>query len=318
MKKVLSLLLFLGITFSFAVGSFAEVSYLSEKPSFTITCVGDSITEGLTTSGGVKGVNAFPYVLNTLLNQTGVADYNVINCGKSATTALLSGDRPYKETKEYRDSKTTNPDVVIICLGANDAKPANWNAEKYENDYYNLIVEYMSLPSQPEVYLFYTTYVADQSKTSIRGDVVQGQIIPIQHRIAENLGLKIIDLNSLTRQNSTKYNDGVHPNDALQAMMAEYIFNCLCSEQVIGLSKDLSGKKVTMIDPNAKADNPAVSGPTSSGTGNPDGSVDNGGANGTNGADGEAEGGFGWIVWVIVGAVVLIGAACLILKRKRN
>ena len=232
-----------------------KVKYLSgenleaEKPIFTVTCVGDSITEGYGTTGGYKGVNAFPYVLQTLLNNTGLADFDVVNCGKSATTALKKGDRPYKDCAEYRTSLTTDPDVVILCLGANDSKVANWNAEQYWLDYYDLISEYLNLPSKPTVYLFYTTYVADQSKTGCRREVIQNEIMPIQDEIAAELGLKIIDLNTLTKNNSKKYTDGVHPDDELQAMMGEYIFNALCSEGVLGLSAKNATAKVEMVDP---------------------------------------------------------------------
>lgn len=236
-----------------------KVKYLSganlepEKPSYTITCVGDSITEGYGTTGGFKGVNAFPYVLSGLLNKTGVADFDVINCGKSATTALVKGDRPYKECAEYRTSLKSDPDIVIICLGANDSKAANWNADNYRNDYYNLICEYLNLPSKPTVYLFYTTYVADQSKTGCRRTVIQNEIMPIQYELAEELDLKIIDLNTLTKNNSKKYTDGVHPNDELQAMMAEYIYNALCSEGACGLSAKNATATVSMIDPAKEA-----------------------------------------------------------------
>lgn len=247
-----------------------KVKYLSganlepEKPSFTITCVGDSITEGYGTTGGFKGVNAFPYVLEGLLDKTGLADFTVVNCGKSATTALVKGDRPYKQSAEYATSLKSNPNVVIICLGANDSKTANWNAAQYKADYKALISEYINLPSKPTVYLFYTTYVADQSKTGCRRTVIQNEIMPIQDDIAAELGLKIIDLNTLTKSNSTKYTDGVHPDDTLQAMMAEYIFNAFCSEGVAGLTAANATEKVEMIEPSEETVSTDTSANTSS------------------------------------------------------
>ncbi len=234
-----------------------SVKYLSgpnlapELPSYTITCVGDSVTEGLTTTGGVKGPDAYPAVLSGLLNAaTDQAKYTVNNCGKSSTTALESGDVPYVNSAEYATSLTTDPDIVLIGLGANDSKEKNWNAAQYRADYKELIQTYMNLDSNPDVYLIYTTYVADQSKTGCQRTVIQEEILPIQYEIAKELGLKIIDLNTLTKDNADKYNDGVHPNDELQSMMAEYVFNALCSEEVIGLSSDDATASVSMIDPN--------------------------------------------------------------------
>lgn len=222
-----------------------------EKPTYKITCVGDSVTEGYGTTGGYKGVNAWPYVLETFLKKTGVAEFSVTNCGKSATTALTTGDKPYKNAAEYTTSKNSDPDIVFICLGTNDSKAANWNATKYKADYKALIQEYMNLPSKPTVYMIYTTYVADQSKTGCRRTVIQNEVMPIQDQIAKELGLKVIDLNTLTKQNATKYSDGVHPNDALQAMMGEYVYNALCSEGIMGLSAKNATASVSMINPSA-------------------------------------------------------------------
>ena len=233
-----------------------SVTYISggdnlvpELKSYTIACVGDSITEGYMTSGGLKGTSAFPYQLQLLLNEVDGPSYVVKNFGKSARTALKSGDFPYVNETEYTSSISCDPDVVIICFGANDSKTHNWNAAKYKQDYKELIKTYQDLPSKPTVYLFYTTYVADQSLTGCRRDVIQNEILPIQDEIAKELGCKIIDLNTLTKNNSTMYADGVHPNDVLQKMMAQYLFDALCSEEVISLTKGDAKNSVTMIDP---------------------------------------------------------------------
>ena len=45
-------------------------------------------------------------------------EYEVVNFGVSATTALYEGLYPYVETERYRQSLEYNPDVVIIKLGA--------------------------------------------------------------------------------------------------------------------------------------------------------------------------------------------------------
>lgn len=296
---------FNGLTVQYLGGNGGEA-----LPSYTIACVGDSITEGMGTSGGLKGANAFPSVLQGLLNKTGVANYKVENYGKSATTALVKGDRPYKQSAEYKMSKQSKPDVVIICLGANDSKATNWNADQYEVDYQTLIEEYMEMETKPIVYLFYTTYVADQSKTGCRRDVIQNEIMPIQDIIAKDLGLKIIDLNTLTKNNAEKYADGVHPNDQLQGMMAEYIFNALCSEKVLGLSDENATAKVTMIDHTPK---PPVSTDTQTDVSST--------VTDTNSNDIQAPvEKKSPVLWICLGAaaVVLIGVVAVLFLRKKK
>lgn len=221
-----------------------------EVKNYTIACVGDSVTEGMMTTGGLKGKDAYPAQLQGLLNKVSNGKYTVKNYGCSARTALVNGDRPYHQTSEYTSSMASNPDVVIICFGANDSKVANWNAEAFRKDYTALIKGYQDLPSKPTVYLFYTTYIANQELTGCRRDVIQNEILPIEYDIAKELGCKIIDLNTLTKENADKYADGVHPNDQLQKMMAQYIFDALCCENAIELTVGDASDDVFMIDPN--------------------------------------------------------------------
>lgn len=331
MKKCLSLALFFALVLSLCCVTLGQTSSPEgEKPSFTITCVGDSITEGCRTSGGYKGPTAFPALLEGLLNDTGIADYTVYNCGKSATTALKKGDLPYTSCVEYHTSLNTDPDVVIICLGANDSKKHNWNAAQYEVDYLYLIKEYMELESKPTVYLFYTTYVADQSKTGCTRTVIQDEILPIQYSIAENLGLKIIDLNTLTKENATKYADGVHPNDELHVLMAEYIFNALCSEEVCGLTVENATEEVAMIDPSEaedSSDTDVNSSSSSSSSKNSDTNVvsessEKASDKTSDTSDSGNSNGNGWIIWGIISVVAIVvlagGIVCVVLALKKK
>ena len=65
-----------------------------EMKTYKIACVGDSITEGYMTSGGLKGPTAYPAQLQKLLNNIVVANYEVKNFGRSTQTALKTGDYP--------------------------------------------------------------------------------------------------------------------------------------------------------------------------------------------------------------------------------
>ncbi len=319
MKRCLVFCLVLVLATAFAFPAFAA------EEEFVIACVGDSVTEGMQTTGGLKGPDAFPAVLEGLLKDSGVGNFVVKNFGKSATTAQKSGDVPYKESMEYRDSLKSNPDVVLIGLGANDSKVANWDADRYEVDYQTLIMEYVKLESKPTVYLINTTYVADQAKTGCQRNTIQNKILPIQKTIAEDLELKIIDLNTLTKKNADKYADGVHPNDELQSMMAEYIFNALCSEGVNGLTADHASAKVTMLDP-AGAKAPATDTKTDADTGKTTDSVISSKPVASSDAPIATDetpapaAGYGWVIWLCVGVVVvaIAAVAVILLLRKKK
>ena len=199
------------------------------KPT-VIACVGDSVTEGMNTTGGLKGVNAYPYVLGQLLQQRG--NYTVHNFGKSGCTALKVSDKPYYDQPEYAASLQSSPDVVILGFGANDSKEINWNPVAYKEDMLALIQTYRNLPSHPTVYINRITCVADQKKTGCRDKVIQEEILPILDEISAETGCKLIDLNTLSLQHKDEYFDGVHPHDALQARMAETVYAFFCEENI--------------------------------------------------------------------------------------
>ena len=78
-----------------------------------ITCVGDSITDGI---GASNDDNTYPSQLQKLLGDS----FLVLNKGVSGTTVTRSDDRTYATTPRYRESLKTNQDIVIILLGTND------------------------------------------------------------------------------------------------------------------------------------------------------------------------------------------------------
>ena len=113
-----------------------------------VACVGDSITEG----SGLPdpSTQSYPAKLGRLLATT----HTVRNFGVSGTTLLTNGDMPYVRQSQYTASKTFNPDIVLIMLGSNDAKPQNWRyGTNFMSDYLALIGSYTALTSKPAIYL---------------------------------------------------------------------------------------------------------------------------------------------------------------------
>ena len=79
------------------------------KTETTLLILGDSLTAGY----GVEKEQAFPFLLQQLLDQEGFSDVNVVNGGFSGSTTASAIQR----MKWYMRIK---PDIVIIELGAND------------------------------------------------------------------------------------------------------------------------------------------------------------------------------------------------------
>ena len=98
--------------------------------SVKIGCVGDSITAGVHSSGGV---HPYPQQLQLLLDADhGEGAYSVTNLGACGSTMLKKSNSPYWERPQYQTLTNNSWDIVTIMLGTNDAKdpgsggPPNW------------------------------------------------------------------------------------------------------------------------------------------------------------------------------------------------
>ena len=100
------------------------------KKAIRIACVGDSITAGVHSSGGL---HPYPQQLQILLDMVhGTDAYSVTNLGACGSTMLKHGDSPFWKRPQYKALTEGKWDVVTIMLGTNDAKdpgskgPNNW------------------------------------------------------------------------------------------------------------------------------------------------------------------------------------------------
>src|SRR5512145_1305125 len=111
----------------------ATLSWTTLASATNIACVGDSITYGY----GLASPNteSYPAVLATLVGSA----HRVQNFGVSGATLLKSGDKPYWSEAAFTASTDFAPDVVVVMLGTNDAKPQNWSHEpEFSSDYTEL------------------------------------------------------------------------------------------------------------------------------------------------------------------------------------
>src|SRR5882724_3816924 len=193
--------------------------------SIKIVCIGDSITSG---SGTTLG-NSYPEQLGRLLG----SGYIVGNYGVSGRTMLKSGDNPYWITSQFTNSGNASPDIVVIMLGSNDAKPQNWDDKaNYVPDYNAMIDHYRNLPSHPRVYINTCPTVYGSGNYDITDAVVTGEIAPLIRQIGINKGCPVIDVNAATKNMPQNFPDNVHPNDAGALVIAQTVMNGLMLNSV--------------------------------------------------------------------------------------
>ncbi len=223
-----------------------ETEVETEKPSklpvkapgekIKISCVGDSITYG--TASGDIATKSYPAQLATLLGD----DFEVKNFGKARAFMIDNRDfkdyqytsakaMAYKTTQEYQNSLKYDADIVVICLGANDAYGSVKNKKVDQIKYYYesaiaLAREYQNLPSKPIVYLMTPPSRFDNSSYRT---YVKDQIIPKLNEAAGVVGCDVIDLFSITdpyaqaRNKDCFHTDGIHLAPAGYKLMAQTV-----------------------------------------------------------------------------------------------
>ena len=173
----------------------------------TVTCVGDSNTQG-----------RYPTMLGEALG----AGWNVIDCGRYATTTVT-----YQEMPQYQAALASNPDIVLIMLGTNDAHPGSWRRtrdggtpeEVFKTNYLRLITSFQALESQPKIVMVVPPPVYPdkvkksekaQAATQSRNDNLIHSVIPLVREIAAEQNLPLIDLHTIMLPSPELSADGVH------------------------------------------------------------------------------------------------------------
>src|SRR5262245_14690647 len=152
-----------------------------------LACIGDSITEG-------AGLSVpYPARFARLLG----AEYDARNFGVSGCTLLKRGDLPYWNQSAFGASLVFQPNIVVIMLGSNDAKPQNWRyATNFGSDYLALISQYASLTSNPAIYLCTPCPPIPPGALNISPATVQTSVVPAVRLVSEESERPLIDVNT--------------------------------------------------------------------------------------------------------------------------
>ncbi len=121
---------------------------------------------------------------------------------------------PYINQPEYPNSSTFNPNIVVIMLGTNDAKDANWaNHASFNSDYNALVAHYRNLSTHPVVYVMTPPFVYNNGFGGSMATTLNNQVVPMETRLANDNIAPVIDTHSATAGHASWFPDNVHPND---------------------------------------------------------------------------------------------------------
>jgi len=194
---------------------FSLISCKEEVP-IRVACVGDSITEGY----GIPepGMNAYPAQLGTLLGP----GYEVKNFGLGGRTMLHKGDMPYVEEEAYQLAQDFAPQIVVIKLGTNDAKPYNWLFKDDFMQNYTEMIETFREAGTERILICLPVPVYG-SNFDITAEIVHNEVIPLVRDIAQKLEVELVDLFIPLSDHPEWFPDCVHPNREGATQMAEVL-----------------------------------------------------------------------------------------------
>lgn len=179
-----------------------------------VACVGDSITAG----SGLwnRDTDSFPAVLGQTLG----GRFQVANFGISGAEFLRAGNLPYWDSPYFRGARDYAPAVVVIALGTNDSKPANWaHAADFEADATAFVKHFAGLPSKPGIVLclpppvYENGFKIEESNLA----VIRAAIT----RVAASNHWPLVDLVPPFAGRPDLLIDGVHPTPAGDRLIAE-------------------------------------------------------------------------------------------------
>ncbi|MCU6762816.1 GDSL-like Lipase/Acylhydrolase [uncultured Roseburia sp.] len=194
-----------------------------------IVCAGDSITFGTGIADPHK--DSYPAQLTWMLGE----HFLVKNYGVSGKTVSDLSSDSYRMTDAYKKSLLEQPDVVVLMLGTNDAKPENWKGKDvFKEQYKELLLAYLSLDSSPDVYICTpaSAYKSpDWPEEGYLYGITEARLEAIRdvvNEIAKEAGIYLIDICQATAGHPEWYtDDGIHPNERGAQAIAETVKNAL-------------------------------------------------------------------------------------------
>ncbi len=183
------------------------------KAPVRVACVGDSITQGFGSSN--IATRSYPALLQQYLGD----GYLVRNFGVGGCTLMRDSDQPYWNVPAYGESLAFQPDIVLLMLGTNDTRDANFcKLFAFADDMTDMIQSYQALPSKPTVYVCTAPRIFNEA-----GERVP-DIVACQRVAAERCGCPIVDINAVTQNMDSQFPDRLHPNDSGYTELAQVFF----------------------------------------------------------------------------------------------
>jgi acyl-CoA thioesterase-1 len=198
------------VVWSISFGS----NFAAASEPLRVACIGDSITAGVGTVDPVH--ESYPAQLSSLLGGA----YCVRNFGHSGATLCTRTNLPYWSQPEFTAAKEFKPNIVVLMLGTNDARPETWKVVKNEfvPTLKQQVAALRSLPSNPKVYICVPVPAFEERQSN-----VENAVVPLVRQAARETGAPIIDLFRPLSGHSELFPDRLHPSAVGAEIMAAVV-----------------------------------------------------------------------------------------------
>ena len=192
-----------------------------------VSCVGNSVTFGAGIAD--RENNSYPVQLQRLLGEK----YHVENFGKSGSTLLRKGHRPYNDQPEYKAALEFAGDNVVIHLGLNDTDPRNWPNFKddFIPDYIKLIESFRSVNPDCKIWICRLTPISHRHPRFKSGTRDwYWQIQEAIELLAETQDVELIDLQEGLYNRPDLLPDALHPNAEGAKIIADKVYGAITGD----------------------------------------------------------------------------------------
>ena len=190
-----------------------------------IACLGDSITHGFKVSNDDIWTALLPKMNS---------NYQTINYGLVSRTLLSTGDYPYFSEDTINEFWKNKEDIIIIMLGTNDTKDINWNYNRFEKEYRELINKLLKNKPNEKIYLMIPPqlFIDDIGEDRPNRKNLENGVIPIINKLSKEYdNIEVIDLYRITKDHSELFIDGIHPSEEGHRIIAAEILKVIEREK---------------------------------------------------------------------------------------
>ncbi len=186
--------------------------------SIRVVCLGDMLSMGL---GLEKPADdCYPAHLTRLLGEGWI----VANMAAPRVCVMAAADFPLFRHQAMPSAILYDPDVVVICLGSNDARSNNWpHADEFVKDYTAMVETFKGLPTKPRVWICSPTPVFTNATATIAPATIPEQMLPMLREVSAATGAGFIDFYTPLKDHPDLFLDGFFPTRDGSLRMAELV-----------------------------------------------------------------------------------------------